>query len=166
MPYKPDWRLCVHDRRFDPYKNRVARLFRGDEEVGFLLVTAVPYANVESGHFWWRKWSTPREMLWTHTVVDGSVDDASIAEAGEDDELADYAAGVFRFRGEVLRAEWVSGNESVTNHGTHADDQKSCDNQFLLPRHLDLIPNFTPYSSKKMRIPALSQLRTDPVLPR
>jgi len=119
MPYKPDWRLCANDRRFDRYRNRVARLFRGDEEVGFLLVTAVPYANVESGHFWWRKWSTPREMLWTHTVLDGSTDDAAVPEPGQDDEIADYAAGVFRHRGEALRAEWVSAHESVRLREIH-----------------------------------------------
>jgi hypothetical protein len=121
MPQKPDWRLCVHDRRFDRYRNRVARLFRENEAVGFLLVTAVPYANVLSGHFWWRKWSTPREMLWAHTVLNGSPDSAPVPEPVQD-ELDDYAAGVFRFRDEVLRAEWLSASESVRLREAHFSD--------------------------------------------
>ena len=124
MPLKPDWRLCTSDRRFDRYRNRVARLYRDEEEVGFLLVTAVPYAEVESGHFWWRTWSTPREMLWTHILVDGSPGDAPVPEPVQD-ELNDYAAGVLRRRGEVLRVEWASAGESVRLRETHFSDTLS-----------------------------------------
>ena len=124
MSLKPDWRLCLHDRRFDRYRNRVARLFRGDEEVGLLLVTAVPYAEVESGHLWWKKWSTPREQLWTYTILDGSIDEAPIAEPELDEELDDYASGRYRFRGQALRAEWTAGGESVRLREAHFSEAR------------------------------------------
>ena len=33
-------------------KSRSSHPCSAEEEVGFLLVTAVPSANIESGHFW------------------------------------------------------------------------------------------------------------------
>jgi hypothetical protein len=119
MSLKPDWRLCTHDRRFDRYRNRVARLFRGDTEVGFLLVTAIPFSEVESGHLWWKSWSTPHEMLWTQTVLDGRLDDAPVPEPAQDEQLDDFAAGRFRTRDEVFRAEWMSATESVRLRERH-----------------------------------------------
>src|SRR5689334_1152907 len=124
MPLKPDWRLCTQDRRFDRYRNRVARLFRGDEPVGFLLVTAVPYSEVESGHLWWKSWSTPHEMLWTQSIVDGRFDDSPIPTSAQDEELGDYAAGRFRSRDEVLRAEWMSAGESVRLRETYFSEAR------------------------------------------
>jgi hypothetical protein len=121
---KPDWRRCAQDRRFDRYRNRVARLFRGDKQVGLVLVTAVPYAEVESGHLWWRRWSTPYELLWTYTIVDDTIDDAPIPVPAQDEELDDYATGRYKFRGETLRAEWVSAGESARLRETHFSEAR------------------------------------------
>jgi hypothetical protein len=60
-------------------------------------------------------------MLWAHTVLDGSAHDAPVPEPVQD-ELDDYAAGLFRFRGEVLRAEWLSADDSVRLREAHFGD--------------------------------------------
>lgn len=112
MPRKPDFTRHQPDARFDAYRDRVGRLFRGDDEVGLALVQVEPYAMSSGGHLWWRRWEASRDHLWIWTVVDGQFSDSLLPDDASGDELADYAAGRFRHYGESLRIDWLDADES------------------------------------------------------
>ena len=57
MARKPDWSVHTPDPRFDPWRERVGRLYRDGTEVGLLLVRVDVRATQSSGHWWWTKWS-------------------------------------------------------------------------------------------------------------
>ena len=112
MPRKPDWSLHQPNHRLDEYRERAARLFRGEDEVGTLLVKVQPFAIQNSGHLWWKQWGPSIDVLWLLSVVDGRYDDSMGPADAVDEELHEFEAGRFHHYGEVLRAEWVSGDEA------------------------------------------------------
>lgn len=112
MPRKPDWSQHPDDERFSSYRDRVARLYRGDDEVGLLLVRVKPYARATSGHLWWRRW-VEQDLLWLRTTVDGKQEDHVVHGDLVVSELRDYRRGVFRYHGEALRLSWTSPEESA-----------------------------------------------------
>ncbi len=113
VPRRPDFSAHQPNARFDGYRNRVARLFRHGEEVGLLLVRVEPYAEVESGHLWWTRWSHSRDILWLRTLVDGRHSDSLGPEDAADEELRAWAEGRAEYYGEELRAEWLNDEESA-----------------------------------------------------
>ncbi len=116
MPRQPDFSQHVPDPGLEPYRDRVARLFRGEDEVGLLLVRIDAYAEAESGWWWWTRWGRPSDLLALFWTVDGEVSDSLVGHVSHQDierELEDYAAGRFRLRGEVLRASWTTPEESA-----------------------------------------------------
>lgn len=90
----------------------MARLYRGDDEAGLLLVRTEPVALQESGHFWWRRWGEPREWFWLWTVIDGKFSDTLGPDDLADGQLLEFASGFFELYGETFRLEWVSEAEA------------------------------------------------------
>jgi hypothetical protein len=113
VPFKPDWSKHETDPRFDQYRERVGRLFRGHDEVGLLLVRVEPYAEVESGHLWWSRWSKSYDVLWLWTIVDGEFNDSYLPGDAVEQELHYYAAGLYDHYGETLCVRWTSAEESA-----------------------------------------------------
>ena len=113
MPRKPDLSRHVPDPRLDPYRERVARVFRGGEEVGLLLVRVDVYAEAESGRWWWTRWGPTYDVLWLFSLVDGSFSDTVVPPEAVDGELDDYAKGLYHHYGEVLRVRWTTPEESA-----------------------------------------------------
>lgn len=112
MPRRPDFSQHRPDPRFDRYRERVGRLFRGEDEVGFVLVEVEPYAEQVGGHLWWSRWDTSRDVLWLWTIVDGAFSDTLLPEDAADEELQNYDAGLFEYYGEQLRVLWTDEPES------------------------------------------------------
>jgi hypothetical protein len=112
VPRKPDWSQHADDERFASYRDRVARLYRGDDEVGLLLVRVQPYARLVSGHLWWRRW-VAEDVLRLRTTIGGKQEDHVVHGDLVVSELRDYRRGVFRYRGEALRLAWTSPEESA-----------------------------------------------------
>jgi hypothetical protein len=113
VPFKPDWSKHKPDSRFNEYRERVARLFRGDEEVGLLLVRVEPFAQVLSGRLWWTRWSEPYDVLWMWTIVDGEFSDSYLPDEAVDEELRGYADGRYEHYGEGLLLKWTTPQESA-----------------------------------------------------
>ncbi len=97
----------------DPYRNRVGRLYRGDAEVGYVLVTVEPFSITTGGHLWWRRWGPTHDILWPWTVVDGRFSDSVLTHDATAEELSDYERGLYRYYGETLRVEWTGPAESA-----------------------------------------------------
>ena len=119
MPRKPKFAAHQVDHRFDRWRNRVGRLFRGGDEVGLVLVTVQAYAIADSGHLWWTRWSPSYDILWPYMEVDGQESDSPLTSGGAEDELTDYEAGVFRYYGEPLQVRWATQEESVALRQQH-----------------------------------------------
>ena len=77
-----------------------------------LLVRVEPYAEVASGRLWWSRWSDSYDMLWLFSIVDGNFSDTLVPAERAEDELQDWSQGRYEHYGEVLRAAWVSVEES------------------------------------------------------
>lgn len=99
------------DPRLVPFRDRVARLFREDHEIGLLLVRVEPFAELAGGHLWRRRWVT-RDLLWLWLRLDGGLQDHVVHQDRFEGELRDLQRGLFRFRGEVLRLEWCTDEEA------------------------------------------------------
>ena len=106
--------------RVGRYERRVGRLYRGGAEVGFVLVLPQGYAEVISGHLWWRQWSPAEDALNVLSIVDGAWSDAWVS-APLDDELDSYDAGIFPHYGETLTVEWCDTDESASLKRSHFD---------------------------------------------
>jgi hypothetical protein len=113
MPLRPDFATHRPDSRFDRYRDRVGRLFRGDEEVGLVLVVVEPYAEQIGGYLWWRQWGPSWDALWLWTVIDGQFSDHWLTDETAAEELAAYDAGRYWHYGEVLRVRWTGREESA-----------------------------------------------------
>lgn len=111
MPRRPDWSQHEPNPRFAPYRDRVAHVTRDGERVGLLLVRVEPYATLEGGFLWWRRW-TSHDALWLWMTVDGRFEDDFVHADRVEGELRDWSRGLFRYRGEVLRLEWLSSEKS------------------------------------------------------
>lgn len=111
MPLRPDFSGHRPNPRFDRYRDRVGRLFRGDNEVGLVLVEVGPYSEQIGGWLWWRRWGPSRDMLLLYIIIDGRFSDAVVQDAEE--KLAEYDAGHFRYYGELLHVRWTSVEESA-----------------------------------------------------
>ncbi len=113
MPLRPDFSHHRPDPRFDRYRDRVGRLYRGENGAGLVLVLVEPLSSTVGGHMWWRRWGPTRDVLWEHTVVDGNFSDTFMPEDAADEVLADYDAGRFDYYGEAMRVVWTDASESV-----------------------------------------------------
>jgi hypothetical protein len=113
MPRKPDWSQHVPDPRLSAYHGAVARLFRGSEEIGLLLVRVEPHAQIRSGRLWWRRWAPSEDLPWLYMIVDGTFNDSVLFADEIEDEVRDWEAGRFQYRGEVLLAQWVPPAEAA-----------------------------------------------------
>ncbi len=112
MPSKPDFSQHRSDPRFDRYRGRVGRLYRGEEGVGLVLLLVECIALQVGGHLWWRRWGFTRDWLYEWTVVDGNFSDTLVPEDMADEVLADYDSGRFDYYGEALRVLWTDPSES------------------------------------------------------
>ena len=78
-----------------------------------MLVGVEPYAEARSGHLWWRRWGPSRDLPWLYMMVDGAFDDTVLPADAIQDEVRDWQAGRFRYRGEILIARWVPADEAA-----------------------------------------------------
>ena len=92
MPLSPDFSEHRPDPRFDRYRGRFGRLFRGDQEVGLVLVEVETVSAQAGGHLWWRRWGSTQDVLQVWTVVDGRPSDSSVGHEHSEGELQDYDA--------------------------------------------------------------------------
>lgn len=119
MPRRPRSLDVSPDPRLSPYRNRVGQLRRGDVFVGQIFVAVVPYCLSTGGALWWRTWGDVSEAAQVyfsirdeggrHPAGDG---DTLMTPETLDEEVADWASGVFEFNGEQLAVEWLSLEES------------------------------------------------------
>ncbi|MDX6208672.1 MAG: hypothetical protein QOE24_1063 [Frankiales bacterium] len=123
MPRKPDWSLHQPNHRLDEYRERVARLFRDEDEVGTLLVKVQLFAIRASGRLWWKQWGPSHDVLWLWSVVDGRFVDSMGPANAVDEELQEFEAGRFHYFGEVLRTQWLSGVEAEKLRQSFGVDQ-------------------------------------------
>lgn len=114
MALRPDFTQHRPDPRLDRYRDRVGRLFRGDNEVGLVLVQVQAQADQVGGRLWWRRWGATRDALWLWTIVDGKFSDHWTSSEGLEEELAGFGAGVLLFVGEELSVRWVDEAESAS----------------------------------------------------
>lgn len=97
----------------DRYRDRVGRLFRGELEVGLVLVTVEPFAVCTGGHLWWQRWGETHDVLWPWMVVDGKRSDGLLLRDASEQELADYDNDRVGYYGELLRVHWLRPDESA-----------------------------------------------------
>ncbi len=112
MPSRPDFSQHRRDPRIDRYRDRVGRLYRGEANVGFVLVVVERVAPQVGGHLWWKRFGSTRDWLFEWTVVDGNYSDTLVPEDTAGEVVADYDSGRFDYSGEVLRVVWTDGAES------------------------------------------------------
>ncbi len=108
---RPDWSQHTPDPRFNPYRERVGRLYRNGDEVGLLLVRVDVRATAVSGHCWWTKWSM-YDSPWEWVILDGKFSDHVVGRDDAERALQDYAAGLFTTLGGTLQVEWTTLEES------------------------------------------------------
>lgn len=113
MPLRPDFSQHQPDPRFDRYRDRVGRLFRGDDEVGLVLVLVEPYAQGRSGRLWWTRWDRTGDILWLWTIVDGRFSDDLVPDDVSDEELRRLDQGLFPYYADDLRVVWLNRNDSA-----------------------------------------------------
>ncbi|MFI8823906.1 hypothetical protein [Streptomyces sp. NPDC053431] len=96
----------------------------GDEQVGVLVIRVTTCWKRE-GRLWRRRWEDPRELPeWALSRVGPSrylpdFDDGIVSAASLDEELADWAAGIFRLMGRQFGLAWLGGEEAEAAHREH-----------------------------------------------
>ncbi|MET9934907.1 MULTISPECIES: hypothetical protein [unclassified Streptomyces] len=89
----------------------------GDEQIG-LLVIRVTTRWWREGPFWRRRWGNPQELPeWALSRVGPAqqlpdFEDGVISADELDEELADWAAGIFRLRGQQFSLAWLGEEEA------------------------------------------------------
>jgi len=114
VPLRPDFADHVPDLRVVRYDNRVARLRRDGTLAGHVLVQTQAWAEVVAGHLWWRRWGPARDALDLWTVVDGRFDDAYVTTTETIGAIEMWDRGEFEHHDEILAADWLSAEDSVT----------------------------------------------------
>jgi hypothetical protein len=109
VPLKPDWSLHQPHHGLDRYRVRAGRLFRGEDEVGTLLVNVQLFATRASGHPWWKRWRPSVDVLWVWSVVDGRFVDSLGPADAVDEDVQEFEAGRLHYFGEVLRSPVGTG---------------------------------------------------------
>ncbi|MFD9725052.1 hypothetical protein [Streptomyces sp. NPDC059072] len=119
--FRREWPEPAPDARLDPYRRAAARLMDGDEQIGVLVIRVVTWRRRE-GPFWRRRWGSPRDLPeWALFHVGpaqqlAEVDDGIISSEILDEELADWAAGIFRLRGRRFSLTWLGDEEADAAH--------------------------------------------------
>ncbi|MGW1514091.1 hypothetical protein [Streptomyces sp. NPDC002394] len=96
----------------------------GDEQIGVLVIRVVAWRWRE-GPFWRRRWGNPRELPeWALSLAGPpqrlpDSDDGIISAKELDEELADWAAGIFRLRGQQFDLAWLGEEEADAAHREH-----------------------------------------------
>ncbi|MBH5333276.1 hypothetical protein IHE55_00040 [Streptomyces pactum] len=122
--FRGKWPKPPTDARLDPYRRAAARLMNGDEQIGVLVIRVTTWWWKE-GPFWRRRWGNPRELPeWALSRVGTApqlpdFDDGVISADELDEELADWAAGNFRLRGQQLGLAWLGEKEVDAAHKEH-----------------------------------------------
>jgi len=116
VPWKPPFTDLVEvDHRLDPYRNRGASVGDTDRRVMRVYVQVDSLSTQRSGCLWWRVWSTPREFIVLHMLMeDGTYDDAWLWGTPLDEELLDWSQGIFRHQGRALPLRWLDAEQSAT----------------------------------------------------
>jgi hypothetical protein len=110
-------RRLVPDARLDRYRDRVATLLRDGTPRGYLLPSVEKVRTRLGGHFWWTRWSEPREFLMCEVALG---DEASGYEIRDfwvdrdlDEELARWEQGRLLFGGDEYTLQWMSVEASL-----------------------------------------------------
>jgi hypothetical protein len=112
VPWSPTY-PDVSDARLDPYRDRLAGLYRGGALAGHVIVLTESWAQL-AGHLWWRRWELGRELAQPRVqLLDGSHFDVPIQEANFEQELEHWSRGKFPVTGELLDLVWLSQEEAV-----------------------------------------------------
>ncbi|WP_371614268.1 hypothetical protein [Streptomyces sp. NBC_00454] len=96
----------------------------GNEQIGVLVIRVTTWWTRE-GPFWRRRWVNPRELPeWALSGVGPAqqvpdFDDGIIFDEDLDEELADWAAGIFRLRGQQFGLAWLGEEEVDAAHRDH-----------------------------------------------
>lgn len=114
MAWKPAFAGHLVVEPFASYRGRVGRLYRGEAEVGLLLVRVDQLALHLSGHLWWKRWGQPEDFFWLFTVVDGQLSDTWLVPTDmTENEVRDWSEGRYEHGDEVLRLVWVPQEEAA-----------------------------------------------------
>ncbi len=110
----PDPRLTGHDPRLDRYRERAGRLHGPDgTHIADLYLETEIYWEQTGGFLWWRRWSTPKEILHGYlTFADGTSTDFLVLPEGLKEELQHWAQNRFPLQGELLVLTWLNDEES------------------------------------------------------
>lgn len=113
MPWSPDFR-DVPDARLDPYRDRMAALYRSGALAGHVLVLTERWAFRRGGHLWWRRWEPDRELAQPLVqLLDGTEFDHPVHEAHLEPELEQWSRGEFALLGELFDMVWLSQEEAL-----------------------------------------------------
>jgi hypothetical protein len=115
MPWSPCHDPLPAHPRLQRYAHRVAEVWRGQDEVGVLLVLPDAYWERTSGALWWRRWSAGRHAAllylwlpcWGRPFTDAFVAPDDLAA-----ELDGWDAGRFQFDGATYALTWLDEDES------------------------------------------------------
>lgn len=125
MVWKPTFDACRPEPHAT-YEGRVARLFRGEDEVGLLLVRGQQLAYQESGHLWWKRFAAAEPFLVVWTIVDGHIANDWLTSTDMVEAVVqDWAEGRHDYYDDVLRLDWVAQNEAerlTRSAFAHLDD--------------------------------------------
>lgn len=96
----------------------------GDEQVGVLLTTVTTWWW-RKGPIWRRRWVEPQELPEWAVFRVGATHQLPVFEDGIvgaeelDEELGDWASGLFRLRDQQFTLDWLTEGEADAVHRSH-----------------------------------------------
>jgi hypothetical protein len=115
VPWSPRRDPVPADPRLERYRRRAARIRRGRDDVGLLLVLPEVYWEQTGGALWWRRWSAGRHAALLYVFLPESglpFTDELVVPDDLAGELDDWDAGRFRLAGETYAVQWLDEGES------------------------------------------------------
>ncbi|MEV4159805.1 hypothetical protein [Nonomuraea dietziae] len=104
------------DQRFDPYRNRVARLLREGALAGYAHLEIEAWWQVE-GPFWRPRWTNGRELPHWHVALrdeEGKWIYSDVVEDDVDEALRELAASQLDWDTGTYTLEWLGGVDAET----------------------------------------------------
>ncbi|NLG22915.1 MAG: hypothetical protein GX555_15965 [Actinomycetales bacterium] len=114
MPWSPPGDVEASNPVLDPFRERAGVLNgEGAEDGAYVLLDTETHWSRTGGHWWWSRWSSPREVV--HARLrrgDGQIDDWIVSGEDLDAQVASWRDGLFRHDGATYRVEWQDDEES------------------------------------------------------
>ncbi|MFC0624185.1 hypothetical protein [Kribbella deserti] len=113
MPLRPQHPEPELPEALARYADRVAELSKAGRVVGYIRVEPEASSTQVGGRLWWRRWGPYRWAVRVWLSGAGLDPDAMVQPEDVPAELADWDAGRFRLRGDVLDLRWLAADEAA-----------------------------------------------------